>query len=218
MVRKKQKGKIIMKFEQFKRYSYRMARTLIGGAPHINADQVIAELQSGHFGYLIDTRSHDNLRMAEAMATAYNRSAWRRTTCDFATWLMESPEAAWLLQAYRIRVFAIGHYGDPAMTGFGRVYSLPALPLTPAEAARGGRPSALVEHSAATIPLGDMDNLPLGPSTITWTASDCAMTPRGLIQRVHDTIIDAMHQTGAQPLWGPSDTDMQPPVIYGTLA
>ena len=207
-----------MNLEQIKRYSYRIARTLIGGAPHINADQVAAELQSGRFGYLIDTRSHDTLRMASAMATAYSRSAWRRTTCDFATWLMESPEAAELLRTYRIRVFAMGHYGDPAMTGFGRVYSLPALPLTPAEVALGSTRSHLVEHSAATIPLGDMANLPLGPSTLTWTASDCAMTPPGLIQRVHDTIIDAMRTTGAQPLWGPSDTDMQPPVIYGTLA
>jgi len=207
-----------MKFEQFKHLSYRIARTLIGGAPHINADQVADQLQSGQFGYLIDTRSHDTLRMAEAMAIAYNRSAWRHTTCDFATWLTESPEAAELLRSYRIRVFAMGHFGDPAMTSFGRVYSLPALPLTPAEVAAGGPQSHLVEHSAATIPLGDMADLPLGPSTLTWTDDDCAMTPRGLIQRVHDTIIDAMRTTGAQPLWGPSDTDMQPPVIYGTLA
>ena len=205
-------------FEQIKHYSYRIARTLIGGAPHINADQVAAELQSGQFGYLIDTRSHDTFRMAQAMATAYNRSAWRHTTCDFTTWLTESPEAAQLLRAYRIRVFAMGHYGDPAMTGFGRVYSLPALPLTPAEVAAGGPQSHLVEHSAATIPLGEQGSLPLGPSTLTWTASDCAMTPAGLIQRVHDTIIDAMQGTGATPLWGPSDTDTQPPVIYGTLA
>ena len=204
--------------EQFKLFTYRIARTLIGGAPHINADQVAAELQSGRFGYLIDTRSHDTIRMASAMATAYNRSAWRRTTCDFATWLTESPKAAELLSQYRIRVFAMGHFGDPAMTGFGRVYSLPALPLTPAEVATGGPQTHLVEHSATTIPLGDQSSLPLGPSTLTWTASDCAMTPAGLIQRVHDTIIDAMRGTGATPLWGPSDTDHQPPVIYGTLA
>lgn len=204
--------------EKFKSLAYRTARTFIGGAPHINADQVAKQLQSGAFGYLIDNRSHDILRMAEAMATAYNRSAWRRTTCDFATWLTESPEAAQLLHAYRIRVFAMGHFGDPAMTGFGRVYSLPALPLTPTEVAAGGPQSHLVEHSAATIPLDDQADLPLGPSTLTWTASDCAMTPRGLIQRVHDTIIDSMRTTGAQPLWGPSDTDTQPPVIYGTLA
>lgn len=205
--------------EQIKHYSYRTTRMLIGGAPHISSDQVAAELQTGRFGYLLDTRSHDTLRMAEAMATAYNRSAWRRTTCDFATWLTESPKATELLRAYRIRAFAMGHYGDPAMTGFGRVYSLPALPLTPAEvAAAGGGQSHLVEHSAATIPLDDQAVLPLGPSTLTWTASDCAMTPRGLIQRVHDTIIDAMRGTGATPLWGPSDTDHQPPVIYGTLA
>ena len=207
-----------MKFEQFKQYSYRIARTLIGGAPHINADQVADQLQSGQFGYLIDTRSHDTLRMAEAMAHAYNRSAWRRTVCDFATWLMEAPEAAELLCTYRIRVFAMGHFGDPALTSFGRVYSLPALPLTPAEVAAGGPQSHLVEHSAATIPLDDQADLPLGPSTLTWTASDCAMAPRGLIPRVHDTIIDAMRTTGATPLWGPSDTDTQPPVIYGTLA
>lgn len=207
-----------MNLEQFKTLSYRMARTLIGGAPHMSSDQVAKQLQSGRFGYLIDTRSHDTLRMADAMADAYNRSAWRRTTCDFAAWLMESPEAAHLLRTYRIRVFAMGHFGDPAMSSFGRVYSLPALPLTPAEVATGGPQSHLVEHSAATIPLGDMNNLPLGPSTITWTASDCAMTPAGLIQRVHDTIIDAMLNTGATPLWGPTDTDSQPPVIYGTLA
>ena len=205
-------------FEQIKHCSYRIARTLIGGAPHINADQVAAELQSGQFGYLIDTRSHDTIRMAQAMATAYNRSAWRHITCDFAEWLTESPEAAQLLRTYRIRVFAMGHYGDPTTTTFGRIYSLPALPLTPAEVAAGKPQSHLVEHSAATIPLGDQTNLPLGPSTLTWTASDCAMTPAGLIQRVHDTIIDAMTTTGAQPLWGPSDTEMQPPVIYGTLA
>lgn len=205
-------------FEQIKRYSYRIARAFIGGAPHISSDQVAKQLQSGAFGYLIDTRSHDTLRMASAMATAYNHSAWRRTTCDFATWLMEAPEAADLLRLYRIRVFAMGHYGDPAMTSFGRIYSLPALPLTPAEVAAGGPQSHLVEHSAATIPLGDQADLPLGPSTLTWTASDCAMTPRGLIQRVHDTIIDAMRGTGATPLWGPSNTDHQPPVIYGTLA
>ena len=207
-----------MKFEQFKHYSYRIARTLIGGAPHMSSDQVAEELQSGRFGYIIDTRSHDFIRMAEAMATAYNRSAWRHTTCNFPAWLTESPKAAQLLREYRIRVFIMGHFGDPVMTNFGRVYSLPALPLTPAEVAAGGPQSHLVEHSAATIPLGDMDNLPLGPSTLTWTASDCAMTPAGLIQRVHDTIIDAMRTTGATPLWGPSDTDMQPPVIYGTLA
>ena len=207
-----------MKFEQFKHYSYRIARTLIGGAPHINADQVAAELQSGQFGYLLDTRSHDTLRMAEAMTTAYNRSAWRRTSCDFATWLIESPKAAELLHAYRIRVFAMGHYGDPRHTTFGRVYSMPALPLTPAEVAAGGPQSHLVEHTAATIPLDALEQLPLGPNTTTWTPSDCAMTPRGLIQRVHDTIIDAMRVTGATPLWGPSDTDTQPPVIYGTLA
>ena len=205
-------------FEQIKHYSYRTLRTLIGGAPHISSDQVAKQLQSGAFGYLIDTRSHDIHRMADAMAMAYNRSVWRRTTCGFAEWLMESPEAAQLLRNYRIRVFAMGHYGDPAMTSFGRVYSLPALPLTPAEVATGGPQSHLVEHSAATIPLGDMANLPLGPGTLTWTASDCAMAPRGLIQRVHDTIIDAMRTTGAQPLWGPSDTDHQPPIIYGTLA
>nr|DAN27369.1 MAG TPA: hypothetical protein [Caudoviricetes sp.] len=204
--------------EQFKTLTYRAARTLIGGAPHMSSDQVAEQLQSGRFGYLLDTRSHDILRMAEAMATAYNHSAWRRTTCDFAVWLTESPEAAELLRAYRIRVFAMGHFGDPAMTGFGRVYSLPALPLTPAEVAAGGPQSHLVEHSAATIPLGDQADLPLEPSTLTWTASDCAMTPRGLIQRVHDTIIDAMRGTGATPLWGPTDTDSQPPVIYGTLA
>ena len=205
-------------FEQIKHYSYRITRTFIGGAPHISSEQVEEQLQSGQFGYLIDTRSHDNLRIAQAMATAYNHSAWRRTTCDFATWLMESPEAAQLLRAYRIRVFAMGHYGDPAMTSFGRVYSLPALPLTPAEVAAGGPQSHLVEHSAATIPLEDQAMLPLGPSTLTWTDDDCAMAPRGLIQRVHDTIADAMRTTGAQPLWGPSDTDHQPPVIYGTLA
>lgn len=207
-----------MNLEQFKSISYRTARTLIGGAPHINADQVAAELQSGRFGYLLDNRSHDTLRMAQAMATAYNRSAWRRTACDFATWLMESPKAAQLLHAYRIRIFAMGHYGDPTMTTFGRVYSLPALPLTPAEVAAGGSQTHLVEHSAATIPLADQANLPLGPSTLTWTASDCAMTQAGLIQLVHDTIIDAMRTTGATPLWGPTDTDRQPPVIYGTLA
>ena len=204
--------------EQIKHCSYRIARTLIGGAPHINTDQVAAELQSGRFGYLIDTRSHDTLRMAQAMSTAYNHSTWRRTTCDFATWLMESPEAAKLLRDYRIRIFAMGHYSDPTITNFGRVYSLPALPLTPAEVAAGDPQSHLVEHSAATIPLGDMANLPLGPSTLTWTDDDCAMTPRGLIRRIHDTIIDAMRGTGATPLWGPSDTDTQPPVIYGTLA
>lgn len=205
-------------FEQLKHITYRTACSLIGGAPHISSDQAAELLQSGQFGCLIDTRSHDILRMAEAMAHAYNRSAWRRTTCDFATWLMESPKAAELLRAYRIRVFAMGHYGDPTLTTFGRVYSLPALPLTPAEVAAGGPQSHLVEHSAATIPLGDQANLPLGLSTLTWTASDCAMAPRGLIQRVHDTIIDGMRGTGAQPLWGPSDTDTQPPVIYGTLA
>ena len=207
-----------MNLEQFKNISYRTARTLIGGSPHINADQVAAELQSGRFGYLLDTRSHDTLRMAEAMSTAYNRSAWRRTTCDFTTWLTESPEAAQLLRGYRIRVFAMGYFGDPTMTSFGRVYSLPALPLTPAEVAAGGPQSHLVEHSAATIPLDEMTLLPLGPSTLTWTASDCAMAPRGLIRRIHDTIIDAMRGTGATPLWGPSDTDHQPPIIYGTLA
>ena len=205
-------------FEQLKHITYRTARALIGGAPHISSDQVAEQLSSGAFGYLIDTRSHDTLRMADAMATAYNCSAWRRTTCTFAEWLMESPVAAELLRGYRIRVFAMGHFSDPAMTGFGRVYSLPALPLTPAEVAAGGPQSHLVEHSAATIPLGDQSDLPLGPSTLTWTASDCAMTPRGLIQRVHDTIIDAMRTTGAQPLWGPADTGHQPPVIYGTLA
>lgn len=205
-------------FEQFKHLSYRTARTLIGGAPHMSSDQVADQLQSGQFGYLLDTRSHDTLRMADAMATAYNRSAWRKTTCGFATWLTESPKAAELLHTYRIRVFAMGHFGDPTMTTFGRVYSLPALPLTPAEVAAGGPQSHLVEHTAATIPLDDMAHLPLGPSTLTWTTTDCAMTPRGLIQRVHDTIIDAMHRTGATPLWGPSDTDTQPPVIYGTLA
>lgn len=207
-----------MQFEQFKHYSYRTLRTLIGGAPHMSSDQVADQLQSGRFGYLIDTRSHDTLRMAQAMAAAYNRSAWRRTACDFATWLMESPKAAHLLYIYRVRIFAMGHYGDPTITTFGRVYSLPALPLTPAEVAAGGPQSHLVEHTAATIPLDDMGHLPLGPSTLTWTDDDCAMTPAGLIKRVHDTIIDAMRTTGAQPLWGPSDTDHQPPVIYGTLA
>lgn len=207
-----------MKFEQFKQYSYRIARTLIGGAPHINADQVADQLQSGQFGYFIDTRSHDILRMADAMACAYNHSSHRRITKPFAEWLCQSPKAAHLLRLYRIRAFIMGHFGDPALTSFGRVYSLPALPLTPAEVAAGGPQSHLVEHSAATIPLDDQADLPLGPSTLTWTASDCAMAPRGLIQRVHDTIIDAMRTTGATPLWGPSDTDHQPPVIYGTLA
>lgn len=203
--------------EQFKALAYRTARALIGGAPHMSSDQAAAELQSGRYGYLIDTRSHDTLRMAEAMATAYNNSAWRRTTCDFATWLIESPKAAQLLHAYRIRVFTMGHYGDPRHTTFGRVYSLPALPLTPAEVAADPR-SLVVEHTAATIPLDTLAQLPLGPNTTTWTTDDCMMTPRGLIQRVHDTIIDAMRTTGATPLWGPSDTDHQPPVIYGTLA
>ena len=196
----------------------RIARTLIGGAPHISSDQVAEQLSSGAFGYLLDTRSHDTLRMADAMATAYNRSAWRRTTATFAEWVMQSPKAAELLHDYRIRVFAMGHFGDPTMTTFGRVYSLPALPLTPAEVAAGGPQSHLVEHSAATIPLEDQAMLPLGPSTLTWTTDDCAMAPRGLIQRVHDTIVDAMRGTGATPLWGPTDTDHQPPVIYGTLA
>lgn len=203
--------------EQFKALAYRTARTFIGGAPHMSSDQVAEQLQSGRFGYLIDTRSHDTLRMADAMATAYNNSAWRRTSCDFATWLMESPKAAQLLHTYRIRVFAMGHYGDPRHTSFGRIYSMPALPLTPAEVAADPR-SLVVEHTAATIPLDTVAQLPLGPNTTTWTPSDCVMTPRGLIRRVHDTIIDAMRTTGAQPLWGPNDTDSQPPVIYGTLA
>lgn len=203
--------------EQLKTLTYRTARTCIGGAPHISSDQVAEQLQSGRFGYLLDTRSHDILRMAEAMAHAYNRSAWRRTTCTFAEWLTQAPKAAQLLHAYRIRTFAMGHYGDPRTTTFGRVYSMPALPLTPAEVAADPR-SLVVEHTSATIPLGDQAHLPLGPTTTTWTTTDCAMTPRGLIRRIHDTIIDAMHRTGATPLWGPSDTDHQPPVIYGTLA
>ena len=204
-------------FEQLKHITYRTARSLIGGAPHMSSDQVADQLRSGTFGYLVDTRSHDIHRMAEAMAYAYNRGAHRRTTRTFAEWVMQSPKAAHLLSQYRIRVFAMGHYGDPRHTTFGRVYSMPALPLTPAEVAADPR-SLVVEHTAATIPLGDQAHLPLGTTTAYWTADDCAMAPRGLIQRVHDTIIDAMHLTGATPLWGPSDTDHQPPVIYGTLA
>ena len=206
-----------MKFEQFKQYSYRIARTLIGGAPHINADQVADQLQSGQFGYLIDTRSHDTLRMADAMAHAYNRSAHRRTTQTFAEWLTQSPKAAHLLSSYRIRAFIMGHYGDPRCTGFGRVYSMPALPLTPAEV--GVPPQAMVvEHAATTIPLGDQAMLPLGTTTIDWTVDDCAFAPAGLIRRIHDSIMHAMQAGGCTPLWGPSDTDTQPPVIYGTLA
>ena len=204
-------------FEQIKHFTYRTARTLIGGAPHISSDQVAEQLRSGQFGYLIDTRSHDILRMADAMAYAYNHSSHRRTTKTFAEWLMESPKAAHLLRQYRIRAFIMGHYGDPRHTTFGRVYSMPTLPLTPAEV--GVPPQALVaEHAATTIPLGDQAHLPLGTTTIDWHPDDCAFAPSGLIQRVHDTIIDAMRGTGATPLWGPSDTDTQPPVIYGTLA
>ena len=206
-----------MMFEQIKHYSYRTARTLIGGAPHISNDQVAELLQSGRFGYLIDTRSHDILRMAEAMADAYNRSAHRRTTHTFAEWLMESPKAAHLLQKYRIRAFIMGHYGDPRHTNFGRVYSMPTLPLTPAEV--GVPPQAMVaEHAATTIPLEDQDMLPLGTTTIDWTPDDCAFAPAGLIRRIHDSIMSAMQAGGCTPLWGPSDTDNQPPVIYGTLA
>ena len=204
-------------FEQLKHITYRTARALIGGAPHMSSDQVAEELQSGQFGYLIDTRSHDTFRMAQAMATAYNRSAHRRTTHTFAEWLMESPEAAELLRLYRIRVFAMGHYGDPRHTGFGRVYSMPALPLTPAEV--GVPPQAMVvEHAATTIPLEDQAMLPLGTTTIDWTPDDCAFAPAGLIRRIHDSILAAMAAGGCTPLWGPADTDHQPPVIYGTLA
>jgi hypothetical protein len=206
-----------MIFEQIKHYSYRTARTLIGGAPHVNADQVAEALRSGTFGYLVDTRSHDILRMAEAMADAYNRSAHRRTTHTFAEWLMESPKAAHLLRQYRIRAFIMGHYGDPHHTTFGWVYSMPALPLTPAEV--GVPPQAtVVEHAATTIPLEDQAHLPLGTTTIDWTADDCAFAPAGLIQRIHDSIMHAMQAGGCTPLWGPADTDHQPPVIYGTLA
>ena len=158
-------------FEQLKHITYRTARALIGGAPHMSSDQVAEELQSGQFGYLIDTRSHDTFRMAQAMATAYNRSAHRRTTRTFAEWLMESPKAAYLLRQYRIRAFIMGHYGDPRHTGFGRVYSMPALPLTPAEV--GVPPQAMVvEHAATTIPLEDQAMLPLGTTTIDWTPDD----------------------------------------------
>ena len=204
-------------FEQLKHVAYRTARSLIGGAPHMSSDQVAELLQSGRFGYLIDTRSHDTLRMAEAMAHAYNRSSHRRTTHTFSEWVMESPKAAHLLQQYRIRAFIMGHYGDPRHTTFGRVYSMPALPLTPAEV--GVPPQAMVvEHAATTIPLEDQAMLPLGPTTIDWTPYDCAFAPAGLIQRIHDSIMHAMQAGGCTPLWGPSDTDHQPPVIYGTLA
>ena len=204
-------------FEQLKHITYRTARTLIGGAPHINADQVAEQLRSGQFGYLIDARSHDILRMADAMAYAYNRSAHRRTTKPFAEWLCQSPKAAHLLRLYRIRAFIMGHYGDPRHTTFGRVYSMPALPLTPAEV--GVPPQAMVaEHAATTIPLEDQAHLPLGTTTIDWTADDCAFAPAGLIQRIHDSIMHAMQAGGCTPLWGPADTDHQPPVIYGTLA
>ena len=202
---------------KFKTLAYRAARTLIGGAPHMSSDQVADQLRSGTFGYLVDTRSHDILRMAEAMADAYNRSAHRRTTNTFAEWLMESPKAAHLLRQYRIRAFIMGHYGDPRHTGFGRVYSMPALPLTPAEV--GVPPQAMVvEHAATTIPLEDQAMLPLGATTIDWTVDDCAFAPAGLIRRIHDSILAAMAAGGCTPLWGPSDTDHQPPVIYGTLA
>lgn len=204
-------------FEQLKHITYRTARTLIGGAPHINADQVAEALRSGAFGYFIDTRSHDILRMAEAMACAYNHSSHRRTTKPFAEWLCQSPKAAHLLRLYRIRAFIMGHYGDPHHTTFGRVYSMPALPLTPAEV--GVPPQAMVvEHAATTIPLEDQAHLPLGTTTIDWTADDCAFAPAGLIQRIHDSIMHAMQAGGCTPLWGPADTDHQPPVIYGTLA
>lgn len=204
-------------FEQIKHISYRTARTLIGGAPHMSSDQVADQLRSGTFGYFIDTRSHDILRMAEAMADAYNRSAHRRTTHTFAEWLMESPKAAHLLRQYRIRAFIMGHYGDPRHTTFGRVYSMPTLPLTPAEV--GVPPQAMVaEHAATTIPLEDQSMLPLGTTTIDWTPDDCAFAAAGLIRRIHDSIMSAMQAGGCTPLWGPSDTDHQPPVIYGTLA
>lgn len=206
-----------MMFEQLKRTTYRTARTLIGGAPHMSSEAVAEQLSSGTFGYLIDTRSHDILRMADAMADAYNRSLHRRTTHTFAEWLMESPKAAHLLSQYRIRAFIMGHYGDPRHTTFGRVYSMPTLPLTPAEV--GVPPQALVvEHAATTIPLDDQAMLPLGTTTIDWTADDCAFAPRGLIQRIHDSIMSAMQAGGCTLLWGPADTDHQPPVIYGTLA
>nr|DAP52661.1 MAG TPA: hypothetical protein [Caudoviricetes sp.] len=217
MVRKTQKGTIIIMLEQFKALAYRTARTLIGGAPHMSSDQVAEALRSGQFGYLIDTRSHDILRMADAMAYAYNRSAQRYTTHTFTEWVMQSPKAAELLRLYRIRAFIMGHYGDPRHTGFGRVYSMPALPLTPAEV--GVPPQAMVvEHAATTIPLEDQAMLPLGTTTIDWTVDDCAFAPRGLIQRIHDSIMSAMQAGGCTPLWGPSDTDHQTPVIYGTLA
>lgn len=204
-------------FEQLKHITYRTARSLIGGAPHMSSDQVAEQLRSGQFGYLIDARSHDILRMADAMADAYNRSAHRRTTHTFAEWLMESPKAAHLLRQYRIRAFIMGHYGDPRHTTFGRVYSMPTLPLTPAEV--GVPPQAMVvEHAATTIPLEDQAMLPLGTTTIDWTPDDCAFAPAGLIRRIHDSILTAMTTTGATPLWGPNDTDTQPPVIYGTLA
>lgn len=204
-------------FEQLKRISYRTSRTLIGGAPHISSEQVEELLQSGQFGYLIDTRSHDILRMADAMAYDYNRSAHRRTTHTFAEWLTQSPKAAHLLRQYRIRAFIMGHYGNPRHTGFGRVYSMPALPLTPAEV--GVPPQAMVvEHAATTIPLEDQAMLPLGTTTIDWTSNDCAFAPAGLIRRIHDSIMSAMQAGGCTPLWGPNDTDHQPPVIYGTLA
>ena len=206
-----------MMFEQIKHYSYRTARTLIGGAPHISSDQVAEALRSGTFGYLVDTRSHDILRMAEAMADAYNRSAHRFTTHTFAEWLMESPKAAHLLRQYRIRAFIMGHYGDPRHTTFGRVYSMPTLPLTPAEV---GVPlqAMVAEHAATTIPLEDQAMLPLGTTTIDWTPDDCAFAAEGLIRRIHDSIMSAMQAGGCTPLWGPNDTDHQPPVIYGTLA
>lgn len=203
-----------MKFSDLAR---RTAHTLIGGAPHMSSDQVADQLRSGTFGYLVDTRSHDILRMADAMAYAYNRSAHRRTTHTFAEWLMESPKAAHLLRQYRIRAFIMGHYGDPRHTTFGRVYSMPTLPLTPAEV--GVPPQAMVaEHAATTIPLEDQAMLPLGTTTIDWTPDDCAFAPAGLIRRIHDSIMSAMQAGGCTPLWGPSDTDHQPPVIYGTLA
>lgn len=204
-------------FEQLKHITYRTARSLIGGAPHMSSDQVADQLRSGTFGYLIDARSHDILRMAEAMAYEYNRSLHRRTTKTFTEWVMQSPKAAELLRQYRIRAFIMGHYGDPRHTTFGRVYSMPALPLTPAEVAVPPQ-VMVVEHAATTIPLEDQAHLPLGTTTIDWTVDDCAFAPSGLIQRIHDSIMHAMQAGGCTPLWGPSDTDHQPPVIYGTLA
>ena len=133
--------------EQFKTLTYRTARALIGGAPHMSSDQVAEQLRSGQFGYLIDARSHDILRMADAMADAYNRSAHRHTTHTFAEWVMESPKAAHLLRQYRIRAFIMGYYGDPRHTTFGRVYSMPTLPLTPAEV--GVPPQAMVGTTSA---------------------------------------------------------------------